>query len=481
MSRHAGPVRWRFSSPSARRYLDAGRKLLGEAIARGTAVQTLRHELPDGAVILAQRYGSQLIITINAPGEGETPPLPQEEVIHLFVSADDGLHIYDLTSKRQVQLITGLGAYTVHAVDAGFAYLSNPGATGQLVAVRVDVSALSAFGYTYTVKTSNSPSSDPPIDGFATGFEAGGFTLAPDGTRALLHFGGSMTTGGSIREGVGGYLLIDAATLAPLRAPIRMGFKPSRAAWSADGARFYLGVDTYADVGDDVTNAHLSALTTATSDGIAAFDRDGTLLGTTVLATWPFTPDAGFNRLLQALGADDRFVYAAIAPAVGSGLSPMLYVLDPALAVLASFNLGGIGTATPAQLVPIGSTLYAVYSDRIATFAIAADGTPSLTEVSVSSDLNTQAQTRGDTPATLRPGVRSRVGRPPDARRFLFRQASGVAVIAGYLGFADPPKAQYTLDLNLVSPGRTWKTDFALANAGVRAIPGRREGGVITQ
>lgn len=83
--RHAGATRFRLSSPAARRYDSAGRKLLGELLERaktdGVEVLTLQRTLQDGARIVARLAGSQHIVEITAPedlaSEGKLELKPQ--------------------------------------------------------------------------------------------------------------------------------------------------------------------------------------------------------------------------------------------------------------------------------------------------------------------------------------------------------------------------------------------------------------------
>lgn len=71
MARHSGPTRFQLSSPAARRYSNAGRKLLGELDARVKAGDlgqlTLRRVLADGATVVASIAGSQQVIELTAP------------------------------------------------------------------------------------------------------------------------------------------------------------------------------------------------------------------------------------------------------------------------------------------------------------------------------------------------------------------------------------------------------------------------------
>lgn len=71
MSRYTGPLRVRLSSPAARYLEDAGRLLLGELETRaslgGVEVLDARRELPDGALVIAARRGTQRTLTLVAP------------------------------------------------------------------------------------------------------------------------------------------------------------------------------------------------------------------------------------------------------------------------------------------------------------------------------------------------------------------------------------------------------------------------------
>jgi hypothetical protein len=305
--------------------------------------------------------------------------------------------------------------------------------------------------------------------------DAGMISLSPDGKLALVHFGGSMTTGGVVREGVGGVLLVDAETLAPLREPIRMTFKPAPVAWAPDSSRFYVACSQPDDVGDAPTDARLQALTESEQDYIAAFSADGVLIGAVSIASWTFTPDSGWSRLVRSIAASNDRVYIGVAPDLGDPQPPRLLALNSdTLAVEDSLPLGAASAAAPTTICVArgGSTVTLAYSDRVAEVAVADGGALSLSFVSQHTDFTTYAPIRADATAVLQLGPESRAGVPADNRRFHYNHDTDIRVVRGYrdvsLDDAGDPQPEYVLDLNEASSGHVFKTDFCLAVVGTR-------------
>ncbi|HEY9471102.1 MAG TPA: hypothetical protein VIQ76_15965 [Propionibacteriaceae bacterium] len=457
-----------------------GEKMLGYLAEQrrisGVKSQVIHRRMPDGSVVRAQFVGDQPMIEITTAQAGGQ----LEEVIHLFVSSSDGLHIFDLGSKKEVQLITGLGDYNVHAVTGTgkIAYLSNDNSTGQLIVVRADISALDAFGFIYTVKTPDSPSSNPPIDGYATAADAGLISVSPDGKLALVHFGGSMTTTGIIREGVGGILLIDTETLEPVRPPIRMTFKPAPVAWAPDSSKFYIACSQPDDVGDSPTNSRLQALTESEQDYVAAFSSDGDLISSTPVAAWTVPPDSGFSRLTRAMAADAERVFLSIIPDPADPQPPRLVVLDAdSLAVKSSLALDTIDPDDAPTVICLsrsGSTITLSYADRVAEVSIDSGDSMEVEFFSTHEFFITYAPTRADAVEVLQLGPESSIGAKPDNRRFHYAQDTGVRIVRGYndmeLDSGGSPKPSYTLDLDEAAPGHSFKTDFCLAVVGTRPL-----------
>lgn len=442
-----------------------GRKLLGylaEQRARGDQQAVIVRATEDGSVVRAEFIGSIPRITITPATAGGA----MEEVLHLYVSASDGLHVYDVGRKKLAQRLTGLEGYTVQEVstDGGIAWL-----TGQYALARVDVLQSAAFGFQYAVKIPDTIPSNPPVNGLAATLDV---ALRAD-TRMLVHFSQGVTTDGAVREGVGGWVLVDPATLAPVRAPIRMTFEPFPAAWRPDGARFYLGTCRADDVGDLPATSRLADLTTATADYVAAFDADGTLLGTRQLATWDFTPDAGFARLVAGIVASDTRVYVTVDPSPLGGGVPWLFVLDAtddALPVVASLALDAITGAAPRNLCLTrgAETLLLGYDGIVAEVAVADDAL-AIGTVAAHADFAMWDQSRGPGFPAIQLGPVSRYGGVPDNRRWVYNYGDGHTIVRAYRDVAlveGAPHAVYEFDLAV--DGITFQHTYRLASVGTR-------------
>lgn len=456
-----------------------GNKLLGYLAEQrrmgGSKSQTITRQLPDGSVVRARYVGDQPVIEIST---APAPPGGIEEIIHLFASSPGGLRIFDLGSKTLVRTVTGVEAYDLHAVsrDGDIAWMgyapafSNPSA----IVARVDLANNSAFGYSYAANTPNAGGTTDA--GLAIGVDA--ITQSPDDALILVHFSGSGTTGGVVREGVGGVILADSETLVPIRPPIRMTFEPAPFAWRPDGERFFLAASKNDDVGDAPTNARLTALTESTTDYVAAFDKDGLLLGSRLLVTWATAPDAGFSRSIKAIVATNDRLYVSARDFDAN--TRTLYVLDAAttsMNVLGSFDL----TATLADAPSIlcltrgGTRLRAATGTRILEFDVE-NATPSLLYNVAKPEYATLAPSRAESFDALQLGPKSRLGRPPDDRQFFMNYDTiptpDIRVLRAYRKFeAGSDDPVYEFDL------AEWETDlnYRLAVVGNRAtIAGSR-------
>ena len=460
-------------------YLPYARKMLGyvqeQRASNGVQTQELNRVLKDGTRITASFAGNIPRIEITPAN----PKAPMEEVIYLYVSATDGLRIYDLGTRTLVKHVTGLGAYLLHDVNAAgnVAWLAYDLGVSTASMARVDITALSAFGVTYTVKTPAPDEDDPPIDGVAS--ESNDATLSPDEKVLLMHFGGSATTGGILQEGVGGVLVLDPTTLLMRRPPIRMTFEPAPLAWAPDSSRFYVGCSRNDDVGDLPATARLQDLTESTNDYVAVFDADGVLLGSRQLATWLDPPGAGFSRMVKGIVASNERVYVSVDGVIGfTGDLPTLYVLDATdstLPVVTSLSLSSITTIeAPPNLCLSrdGKTLTLSYPERVVELDVAGDAL-AIRYVAEHAQLHTWAPGREPAYDELQLGPLSRFGGQPDNRRFFYNIDTDVNVVRAYatfeLGGDGDPSKRYELDLRAVSPDVTFKRTYRLASVGLRA------------
>lgn len=457
MTRYAGPARISLSQPSDSALIDVGRKLAGELVARGEPVGVARHTLPDGGVVEASKVGGQhaiRIVTPPAPPGG--PPRPMEEMIHLYFSSPGGLRIVDLGSKALVQTFATLNPYEVDDVsrDGGVVWMSGNG-----IGVRVDVRAPAAFGYNYPVDTLELDGDHAP--GFA---HVGAGVASPDGSRVLWAFVLTRDGDGVSVDGLTGFVLADGETLAPVRPAIRMGFRPQAAAWSGDGQRFFIAASLPTDSGGVAT----LAVSTSTADYVAMFDRDGVLLDTLQLSTWSFTPDTAYGRLIRAITAwgDRVFVLAE----TGWNTDLRLFVLTVeagALVVADSIPIPAPATADVIHALRGGRLALLRGDDSMDLYNVAVSppvllGTVSGAEFSMVAATSPIAGTYWSN-GVVRSGPDSRVGQPPDNRRFFFNGTTDT--LAAYRDFA--ATAVYTLDLSTYAP----RNRYRLAAVGARPKP----------
>lgn len=454
---------------AAEPYLPYARKLLGfvkqDAQANRLRTHQATKQLPDGALVVAEIVGDIPRITITPPPGGGFV----EEVIYLYASSDGGLRIFDLGTRKLVKTITGLGDYDLQAVsESGLvAWMTyQPAAISAAVIARVDIAATTAAGRTYPVQTPAEDPDDPPVAGTALDSDAA--LLSPDGKRLLLRFSSSGVAS-AIREGVGGVLLVDTETLEPLRAPIRMTYDPAPMAWAPDSSRFYLGCALPDDVGDLPDSAgRLAALTTSSADYVAAFDADGVLLGAQQVSTWDEAPNSGFSRHVKGLAATADRVYASV------DVPPTLQALKAAdLAPVATLDLSDLGAAAPPLLCLArdGTRLFLANGDAVGVAALANDELE-LEQVVTHAEYATDAPLREPAYPVLQLGPRSRVGQPPDDRRFFLNTDGDSRVLRAFRQFdlhEGAPRDAYQFDL------AEWAVDinYRLAAVGIRRHPAR--------
>lgn len=451
--------------------LDVGKKLLGylaEQRHLGLARTLVAHStLADGTEVTARFIGDMPEVTYRHTGE----EVGVEEVIHLYASSSGGLRIIDLGTRLLTKTLLGLEDWDLQSVSSNgrIAWMVyQPSVIAFAAAARVDIAASTATNRTYTVMTPAADPDDPPEPGRA--IDADAALLSPDGTRLLLHFSASGTTGGSLREGVGGVLLVDAETLVPLRAPIRMTFDPAPMAWAPDSSRFYLGCSMPDDIGDlPDSAARLDALTTSNNDYVVAFDANGIWQGAQAVASWQFAPDAGFARRVKALAATNERVYASVDGQYTSLGGPTLMALSPALSVAASLDISEIGAAAPPILCLSRGhkSVFVANGHSLATISLEED-LLSIEEVVTHAEYATFAPLRDPAFPTLQLGPASRIGGLPDNRRFLMNTDGTTRVLRAFRSFGlddlGNPRDAYTLDLAV------WgvDTNYRLASVGLR-------------
>lgn len=465
MTRYAGPVRIQLSQPSDTALIDQGRKLVGALEVRGEPVGALRRQLADGSVIEATKVGTQHAIRIASPPPGGPPPDgPMEEIIHLYISSPGGLRIFDLGTKALVQTITGLHPYEVDGVsaDGNVVWMG-----GNATAVRVDVPAMTAFGYVYNADAVDFEGNHTA--GFA---DVGSGAVSPDGTLVLWRFGAVYEPGtGVILSGLGGYALADAETLVPVRPSIRMSFRPHAEAWAPDSQRFYLGTSLAADPGDYSD----PAVATSTSDYIAVFTRDGVLRNSVLVASWSTAPDAGYQRRVRLLAASASHLYAVVTREGSASNWLDTYAIDGNALTLVDSQLlsGSFLEQTSLHVSRDQSKLVVTRQDPYTTGVFTLDeydirdGAPVLRYSVNGADFAGPARHTlyaGNAPnGIVQSGPRSRVGQPDDVRRFFYNFSSGeFSRVRGYRGFDKTPV--YEIDLSAYA----LRSRYRLAAVGVR-------------
>lgn len=456
MTRYAGPARISLSRPSDSALIDTGRKLAGGLVARGEPVGAARRQLADGSTVEAVKIGGQHAIRIESPPVDSGAGVRMEEIIHLYISSPGGLRVVDLGTKKLVQTVTGLDPYEVDGVslDGGVVWMSGEG-----IGVRADVRALSAFGYSYLVDAVTA--SNDHVSGYAN-VQAG--LPSPDGSRVLWAFGLTRDGSGSAIDGLTGFLLADGDTLEPVRPAIRMGFRVQSAAWSGDGQRFFLAASLAADSNGVAT----PTVATSMADYVAMFDRDGMLLSTLQLGTWGFAPSTGFARLVRSVSAWGDRVFALAETGWNSDLRLFAIAVDgTTMAVTGSTPVPDPGSARMIHALR-GNRVAVVRSNNSMDLYTVATDPPELlgTASGVAFDTSAATNPLGSSywaNGVVRSGPDSRVGQPPDRRRFFLNGASGM--VSGYRDFAKPPV--YTLDLSAYAP----RNRYRLAAVGARQVP----------
>lgn len=425
-----------------------------------SGASTGRREIitPDGTRVEVMQRGNDVSAKITAGGR------LIEEVISVYFSSADGLRVVDLGRKSETQHITGLEDYEVDGVsiDGRYVYMTGGGIT-----VRVDRVDLSAFGHAYEVDTA-SGAPEPIGTAIVTNMD-----VSPDGTRAVARFDQTIASGGGVLDGLGGLLVINAETLEPVRPAIRMSYyREAALAWDPNSERFFAGASLGTDPGDVAS----LTVTTVTTDFIAQYSREGVLINAKQVATWGFTPNAGFARSVTALAVNPAGtrLYAWIEttfldPAVPGGKLVAYDITDdawPQVAELVFNSSPPALVAHPELLINYGGTRCAIW------FNGHTDGI-SVAEVDLTDDNLTLIHRTYDprytmgSPANLaepahnlRVGPRSRLGQPPDNRRFFYSKHANM--LHGYRNFDVDPT--YELDLTQYDP----KTRYALAITAAR-------------
>jgi hypothetical protein len=437
------------ASPPAR---NAGKVLLGDianSIAQGGPItQVRRAALPSGETVEAKFIaGSPRVVYGKTERHGGT-----EEIIYAYLGSPGGLRLFDLGLRNLVRTVTGLEPYEVDGVSVTgkIVYMSST------IAVRVDLTDNSAFGYSYPVKALTL--ADDIIDALAA---VEGMQLSPDGKALLVAYDETYTPPGSIVDGLGGYILADAETLAPLHTAYRMSFRPMVSCWAPDG-RFFIATTKNTDDGDVPT----LDTTTSTSDYVSAFDADGTLLASREIYAWPVTPSTGFSRTIHAMAADiDRKRLFVLSKRTHDSADTTLHVVnidDDALPIVANVDVAG--TSHDMQVSSGGKRLTLLHpGSEVSEYDITGT-TPTL--VARTSDPafagNPVSGLNSWGTDLLQLGVKSRFGQPPDKRRFLLDNGGVSATLYAFNAFADPPVFSYDFG------GLAVRNRYRLANVGAR-------------
>jgi hypothetical protein len=412
--------------------IDLGKRLLGfldeQRKISGVMTQSIQRTTPKG-IVRAAFYGTIPVVEISTVEPGEETL----ELVYLFITSPDGLRIYDLGSKTLVTTVAGLAAYEVDAVDKIGKVVWM---TGSNIIVRVDLSDTSAFGYNYPVN--GITIDDEVTPGFAGVVAA---YLSPDQTRLLVAFDTTYDMDGPI-DGLGGYVLADAETLAPVRAALRMTFRPQCACWGPDG-KFYLATTLNADPGD----APSVGVADSPLDYVSQFTADGVLLGSRSLYDFGFSPGTAFGRTIRALAASAERVYVWHREGATAPYSlTVLDATDPALPILSTMEAPAYDCRN-LLLARDGVTLAALHDGRVSEFNVA--GAPFLLHTVVTSNAGgdpVAGPLNGSATALLQVGVESRLGAPADWRRYLLNNAGSTGVVYAYGSFADDPIFEYDLD-----------------------------------
>lgn len=341
-------IRFKGDPSLAREYIGEARKYVG-LLKEQMAFQDLptgvqQRTNADNVVFRSLVVGNEHIVEIDVT---RATGWVEVDDVWVYVSSEDGLRVFDMAVGTQILHFTGLGDYEVDGVtpNGAFVFMSNS------QAVRVDVDAVSAYGRTYPItELVQDGYSDPDpqtkcavwvyVDGRAMPNEG---KLSPDGTRVLWSFSTTKEPSPSTTtiSGIGGFILADAEsdTIEPLRDPIRMYHRPyGVSVWAPDSQRFYIASSLANDAslvemveeslcytapeGEEpqiINIAEYNTITASPNAYVAAFDRDGTLVGATDVYTYVDTAEtgadgAGFRRQVQALAVspDGAYVFAVV-------------------------------------------------------------------------------------------------------------------------------------------------------------------------
>jgi hypothetical protein len=277
---------------------------------------------------------------------------------------------------------------------------------------------------------------------------------------------------GTALDGLGGFVLADGKTLDAVRPVIRMGFLPLMAAWRADSKQFYLPVSL---TNDTATGTASSTVAISTHDYVAAFDADGTLLGTRLLGTWGGVPSTAFTRMVKAMAAsNDRVYVLSFTSGILGNEGLTLFALDATstqevLPVVASISVATPPSYTYAMQLGRNGRLSLIYPNgRVDEYttknnnggdSLAFFGTTTSAEFDGDAVFTVVVGT-GWNNGVMQNGPRTHVaGGTDDTRRFFLQGTQNMV-----RGYRSLDKAAYTLDISSYAP----KKRYRLANVGYR-------------
>lgn len=409
----------------------------------GLTVGRRQLKLADGTQINVVQAGHDVSATIEAGAEKLVV-----EVISIFTSAEDGLHIFDMSRKEESDHITGVGNFVLSCVNVRGTVVwmtGRPGApTGEVFRLlRADLTTFDAFHVGYVVQTYEDDVTF--VDGFALDFVA----LLPDANRrfGLLSFDKSSELSGALVEGIGGVLLIDMETLEAVRPAYRNTYEPSLA-WSANGETFYIGSTHNADPGQisgyGSVPAWLAATSESTNDYINVYNIDGDLIQSMHVAVWGSDPgvfpDAGFHRTIRGLhvtptgdrlfAAVEGFNFGGVFVANGGNRELRSYTIadDGTISHQTTLNLNGVLGSSLTTVSPEiissrdGSRLWMLLSGdgptegRVLEFDISDGGISLLRDISRQMFYGVAWQYIN---RVFKLGPDSRIGQRPDNRLYL--------------------------------------------------------------
>lgn len=325
---------------------------LGRAKASGLGVMTVKKTLPDGTQITATKRGEITGVSIQTGRGKEGAQQGIIESVKAYISSTGGLRIFDLIQKKLVKTLTGLEDYEVNdvSINGRIVHMSGDG-----IAVRVDLANDSAFGYNYPADGIELDNDIVPA--FA---EIHGSRLSPDDTRLVHAFDRTYTP--IVIDGLGGFIVADAETLAPLRNPIRMSFRPQCALWAPDSQRFYLSTS----LDTDSDGVPLVEVSESMSDYVSSFTRDGVLIASREVATHPFPPNTGIARRIRsmAIHPNGTRLYVHVRKVDNTYAVHALDLTDDAMPIVATHDFTSAGTDDCREMIvnPGGSRLVMLMS-----------------------------------------------------------------------------------------------------------------------